>query len=351
MFEDRLYDNIMEEMMDGFGSEVRTDEGSLAFNSCAKQAMKLEEVYGDMEDINDNMLPDTQDLEHLIRYAKERGISYTYATAPIVKGVFKQEIEMGATFSCGNYDYTVVEDLGNFEYALACETTGVEANTNFGDLEPVEYMDDFDSGEIMELLQPGEPDEDVEKFREKVFASFQSTNFCGNKSAYRTYVNEYTGVGGCKPKRRKEGGSYIYITVISSDFSVPNDGLIAKLQEDIDPETSHGEGDGYAPICHNVIVLPVKAIVVNVAVNVIWDSGYSSETSRSLIEQAIGGYLLSLRKNWEASDYLTVRIAQIESRIIGIEGVLDVSNTTINGIGENLILSEDEIPIRGDVNV
>ena len=30
MFEDRLYDNIMEEMMSEFGAEVRTDEGSLA---------------------------------------------------------------------------------------------------------------------------------------------------------------------------------------------------------------------------------------------------------------------------------------------------------------------------------
>ena len=66
MFEDRLYDNIMEEMMGGFGAEVRTDEGSLAYNSCARQAMKLEEVYADMEDIYDNMLPDRMELEYLI---------------------------------------------------------------------------------------------------------------------------------------------------------------------------------------------------------------------------------------------------------------------------------------------
>ena len=132
MFEDRLYDNIMEEMMKGFGAEVRTDEGSLAYNACAKQAVKLEEVYADMEDIYDNMLPDRMEREYLIRYAKERGIAYHYAACPVVKGVFSQEIGLGEMLTCGDYDYEVKESLGGFAYALACTTAGVEANTNFG---------------------------------------------------------------------------------------------------------------------------------------------------------------------------------------------------------------------------
>ena len=59
MFDDRLFDIIMDEMMSEFGSDVRTDEGSLAYNACAKIAEKLEEVYGDMDELNDNILPDT----------------------------------------------------------------------------------------------------------------------------------------------------------------------------------------------------------------------------------------------------------------------------------------------------
>ena len=49
MFDDRLFDNIMQEMMETFGAEVRTDEGSLAYNACTKIAEKLEEIYGDMD--------------------------------------------------------------------------------------------------------------------------------------------------------------------------------------------------------------------------------------------------------------------------------------------------------------
>ena len=55
MFEDRTAENILDEMLTGFGAGVRTDEGSLAFNACAKIAEKLEEAYADMEDIFDNI--------------------------------------------------------------------------------------------------------------------------------------------------------------------------------------------------------------------------------------------------------------------------------------------------------
>ena len=48
MFNDRTFDVIMEEMMRGFEADVRTDEGSLAYNACARIAIKQEEIYGEM---------------------------------------------------------------------------------------------------------------------------------------------------------------------------------------------------------------------------------------------------------------------------------------------------------------
>jgi uncharacterized phage protein gp47/JayE len=45
-----------------------------------------------------------------------------------------------------------------------------------------------------------------------------------------------------------------------------------------------------------------------------------------------------------------VRIAQIETRILTIEGILDIADTKINGTGKNLTLAYEEIPLRGAVN-
>lgn len=50
---------------------------------------------------------------------------------------------------------------------------------------------------------------------------------------------------------------------------------------------------------------------------------------------------------WADNDYLVVRISQIESRIMAIQGVIDISGTKINGNAANLTLTPFEIPVFG----
>ena len=353
MFEDRTFSNIMSEMMSGFDADVRTDEKSLAYNSCAKQAQKLEEVYGDMSDVNDNMLPDTQDISHLIRYAAERGISYHYATPPIVRGVFSQEIEIGESFTCNDYTYTVTEPIlgADYNYKLECQTDGTEANTTLGELDPVDYIDEYQGGEITEILIPGTDDEDDEIFRQRVLDSFNSTAFGGNKADYRLFIDAISGVGGCKPKRRASDSPWVNVVVISSDYGVPSNSLINTVQTAVDPEENHGEGDGMAPICHNVLISAVTSQDCDIDTTITLDDGYTVEGVQAAVEEAIGEYLHLLRVEWEANglNSLVVRIAQIEARILTVEGVLDVADTTINTSDENLVLSYEKIPLLGEV--
>ena len=80
MFEDKTFENIMAEMMADMPDGIDTSDGSLFYNACAKQAVRLEEAYQAMSAINDNMYPDTADLEHLIRNGNDRGIYLAEAT-------------------------------------------------------------------------------------------------------------------------------------------------------------------------------------------------------------------------------------------------------------------------------
>ena len=45
MYEDMTYETIMRSMMEDMPDGVDTSEGSLIFNACAKQAVRLEEAY------------------------------------------------------------------------------------------------------------------------------------------------------------------------------------------------------------------------------------------------------------------------------------------------------------------
>ena len=47
---------------------------------------------------------------------------------------------------------------------------------------------------------------------------------------------------------------------------------------------------------------------------------------------------------------LIIRISQIETRILGIQGIIDVENTTLNGYAENFILGAYEVPVFGGVS-
>lgn len=354
MYDEQTFDNIISEMLDDFGATISTDEGSLAYNACAKIAEKLEDIYGEMDFINSNMSPDTMDLEHLITYAQtQRGISFDYATAPIVKGEFLQPIEIGQQFVCNDYTYTVAELIDGYSYRMSCDVEGTEANTNFGALEPIDYVDDYRGGEITELLKPGTNDEDTEVFRARVLASFQNLTFCGNKADYRAEVNALNGVGGCKPRRREKGSAWIVITIISDAFDVPSQSIINAVQTAIDPEQSHGEGDGLAPICHNVLIEPVEAVDVSVEAALTFESGYSAAALQSQLNEAVQSYLLGLRQRWEANETndLYVRLSQIETKLLGVEGVVDIQNTIINGAAENLALTYTQIPMFGGVTV
>ena len=126
-----------------------------------------------------------------------------------------------------------------------------------------------------------------------------------------------------------------------------------RFQDAVDPEQSHGEGDGIANICHNVLIQAVEAVPVSVSVKVVWDSGYSTDTSKSKIEAAIQEYLSTIRKSWESSKMNNqyIRISQVEARILSVEGVIDVIETKLNDKEENVTLAYTQIPTFGGVAI
>lgn len=351
MFEDRTYENILAEMLSDIPGNINKSEGSLIYNACVKQALKLEDAYIDMANIYDNMLPDTQDEEHLIRYAKERGIEIKEATKAILKAVFQQEIEIGERFNIGDLNYIITEKISDYVYKIECETAGVIGNTQFGELEYIEYIDDYLGGEITEVITPGQDQEDTEVFRARVYATWTRKSFGGNRAAYKEYFNDIVGVGGVKVKRRNSDSEYVTAVIITSTYATPSDTFIEEVQDEIDPTQSAGEGDGYAPICHKVLVSGVASVSIDVGMTLTYDTGYTYEDISSYIESTIDDYFLELAQTWDDNDSLIVRIKHIESRMLAIDGVIDITNTTLNVLEENIILGENEIPVRGDINV
>ena len=99
-----------------------------------------------------------------------------------------------------------------------------------------------------------------------------------------------------------------------------------------------------------VKVESAKAKQINIESTLTFEPGYGWSNLQTSLEEAVSDYLLELRKEWADSQYLVVRISQIDNRLLSVPGVLDVQNTSINGDRKNLNLGKYEIPVLGGVS-
>ena len=88
---------------------------------------------------------------------------------------------------------------------------------------------------------------------------------------------------------------------------------------------------------------------INITTKLTFADGYQYENVNTLIEKALDEYYAEEREKWENYDKtgIIIRISQIETRLLGINGIMDIADTTINGIAKNYQLSHDALPVRG----
>nr|DAU10353.1 MAG TPA: Baseplate J like protein [Caudoviricetes sp.] len=349
MYENITYELIMNRMLDRVSDQVDKREGSVIWDALAPAAVELQLMYIEFDIILKETFGDTASREYLIRRAKERGITPYPATYALLKGEFNIDVPIGSRFSLNELNYSVVEQIGTGVFKMECEALGVQGNKYFGDLIPIEYIDGLQTAKLTELLIPGEDEEDTESLRTRYFESFDTKPFGGNQKDYIQKTNSIAGVGSTKVTPIWDGGGTVKLTILNSEFDKASFELVNTVQQEIDP-TKDGHGVGIAPIGHIVTVNTAEEIAVNITSNIIFDEGYSFTGQKQNIIDAISAYLLELRKEWANQTNLVVRIAQIETRILSIKGIIDISGTKINGAASNLTLTKYQIPVMGGVS-
>ena len=351
-YEETTYEVILQRMLDRVPDNMDKREGSIIYDALAPAAVELQLMYIEFDTILNETFADTAQRDYLVRRAAERGIIPYEATNAILKGLFTPtslDVPIGSRFSCNELNYVIIEKIKDGEYQLQCETPGVGGNANFGDLIPIDYIQGLETAKLSEVLIPGEDEEDVEALRERYFASFETKAYGGNKKDYIQKTNAIPGVGSTKVTPVWKGGGTVLLTILNSEFNKASETLIKTVQQEIDP-TNDAQGIGIAPIGHIVTVNTVEEVLVNVKASFTFDEGYNFNTLKTSIQNVISDYLLEIRKEWANHTESIVRISQIETKILQIKGIIDISNTKINGSSSNLTLTEYQIPMIGGVS-
>lgn len=402
MFESYDFDYLIDDMLSNVSDDFDKREGSVIYDAVAPAALALANYYIALDMVMNEVFADSASYYYLIKRAAERGIypyEETYAIAKMAITPKDTVVKVGERFNLDALNYIVIESIEGEPgaYKIQCETAGTAGNQQLGTLLPIEYVEGLETAELVEILIPGEEEEDVEAFRERYFASFTDQAFGGNKTDYINKVTDIDGVGACKVIRVWKGdynpagfipanavmtwfdgqsagtvGSEVYewlqqiytaalqklltvggtvkIVFVTSEYKSPSSTLVQTVQEIIDPTISTGEGNGLAPIGHVVNVVGAKEYIVNYSFAITYAKGYMFDDLKELIEETLDSYHEELRREWAEDDNTVIRISQVESRLLGLPGIEDITSTTINDTTSNLVLSDEYIPVRGTVN-
>lgn len=352
MYEDQTYENILARSLAKITTNVDKREGSLLMNAIAPVSAEHANIYILLDSIIRNGYVDTATIrEYVVLRCRERGINPYEATQAVLKGKFNMSIPLGSRFSHDELNYTAKEFMeeaeGYYYYQMECETIGEIGNKSFGELTSIEYINKDLEGELIELLIPAEDEESIESLKKRYASSFEGTAFGGNKQYYKEKTKALDGVGGCIVTPVWNGGGTVKLSITDSEFNKATSTLVERVQAQIDP-FPQGEGNGIAPIGHTVTVTTPEELTVKVSVRITFKEGYNWDQLKPQVTNILEAYFLALRESWENGN-LVVRISQIENRILNLDGILDVADTTLNEVADNLVVEQEKLPILGEV--
>lgn len=398
MYEEMTYESILERMLDRVPDIFDKREGSVIWDTHSPTAVELQILYIELDTILQNSYGDTAAREFLVKRCKERGIIPYEAANAVLKGEFlPADIDvLGQRFSINDLNYVVREKIADGLYKVQCETAGIIGNQYLGQLIPIDYIEGLETAELKEVLIPGEDEEDTEELRSRYLISFNEKAFGGNRKDYLGKLSSLPGVGPAKitaiwngdirpadmlpnarvrewyentvnslnsdaaswltavytaaSEKKLTVGGTVLLTILNSEYDIASVTLITEVQRTFDPVEFGGEGYGLAPIGHMVSVRSADAKEVAVRTNLVFEEGFGWSNLQSTVENVIKDYLRELRKGWGDSAFLVVRISQMETRLLGIDGVVDIAGMTLNGLAENLTLGEYEVPVFGGVS-
>lgn len=354
MFEENTYENIINRVLARIDDSLDKREGSVIFSAVAPVCAELVQAYIALGYLIDCTFADTAPREFLVRRALERGLIPTKATYTKAVALFNIDVDIGKRFSSLKFNWAVSEKISTGKFYIICETAGSLPNAERGNLIPIEYIDGLETASIESIEVYGEDEEDTEEFRKRYFSSFESQAFGGNKRDYYQKVTAIDGVGGCKIFRATDSKGlkapgHVLAIITNSEYGPASETLVSNVQRTVDPNGDQ-MGDGLAPIGHICHIESVKAKSINIDTNIVYDAGYSFSALQSQINKAIDGYLYELNKSWDTVENVVVRISNIESRILAINGIKDIADTNLNGSPSNVILDKDTIAVRGTFN-
>jgi len=359
------FQSILNRMLDRISAARDKRQGSIIYDTLSPTAAELAQMNINIDIFSEQTYLLTATGINLDNRAADYGIVRTVATHAIRIGEMIDtdgnpiDLPVGSRFStpntAGGLNFALTENLEAGQCLLQCETVGTAGNAYLGALFPLFVINNLGVATMIGTYIPAEDEETDEHLRGRVLERINQKAYGGNVADYKQFTRAISGVGDVKVFPVWDGGGTVMLSIIDSEYNPATPEFIAVVQEKIDPIPHNGEGLGIAPIGHRVTVTTPMPVDIDISAALTLKAGYTITQLQASIENVIEAYLLELRREWADAGTISVFIARINAAIIGVGGVSNVTDITINGMAYDLALTQtsglQQLPMRGEVTL
>ena len=349
--ENNTFEDILRRSLERIDDSLDKRQGSIIYDALAPFAAELAQAYISLDIFSEQTYLGTATGQNLDNRAADYGLTRIQATKAqrIATFVTADEepvpmvIDIGTRFSVpneyGGYNYKVIESTTiTGTYILECETAGTVGNEYTGVLLPLTSINNLGVATLTDVYIAGEDVETDDSLRKRAIAKISQTPFGGNVADYKQFVESQEGIGACLVIPIWNGGGTVKLVIITSSYEIPTEAKINEIQELVDPTQNQGQGLGKAPIGHVVTVVGPTEYNLSIKANVSFESSYTLESLKPLIEDAIANYIKQVQVQWANNTSITIYISRLIGAIINVEGITNVEDLTINGSSSNITI-------------
>ena len=189
----------------------------------------------------------------------------------------------------------------------------------------------------------GTDEETDESLLERLLDRVRHPIGSGNKSAYRQWAKEISGVAEAEAIPLWNGPGTVQVIIIGAG-GIPIPDIVPLVKEYLDPSEHEGGGVGKAPIGAVVTVITTDNYPIRIDINGLeYDSGYSLALCKISIIKAVKEKIAKVEIGG------LVRIHDVEDAIRHVEGIRDFEEVLMEGKSKNIRTPIHLKPLAGEV--
>ena len=321
-------------------------EGTFSRDLIAANAVEFENCYNEIEMLKYAAFAETAWGEYLTRRASEFGVERKRAVtargevtvtgeagAYIIRGSLFQTKE-GLKFYTTE-SATIPDNRKTLTIPIEAGSPGTKGNAAENTITEIPYsIPNVYSVTNKAKCTDGADEETDKALLARLLFRVRQPITSGNANHYRDWAMSVDGVGNCKVIPLWNGNGTVKVIIVTSNNESASKELIQNVGTYIEK---------HRPIGATVTVVSPAPLTIDIRAEVSGKDNYTNDDAWA-VKYAVMDYL---KETGFGLSY--VSLAHIGKILLGVKGITDYKNLTLNGKAQNVMLTNEQIPVCGKV--